>query len=84
MSQLDPKKLSENTRAYLLKANVEILQAEELMNRVRYDRIQIGKLDGNDKWYDPFQLFPQRNSNNESICNSYLDDSLPRVMGSDQ
>lgn len=74
MSQLDPKKLSEDTRAYLLKANVEILHAEELMKRVRYDRIQVGRQGtGVDKWYDPFQLVPHR-ANRESI-NSYLDES---------
>ena len=79
MSQLDQKKLSEDARAYLLKANVEILRAEELMNRVRYDRIDLGREGtGVDKWYDPFQLVP-RQTHRESI-NSYLDESQARIL----
>jgi len=72
MSQLDAQKLKEDARAYLLKANVDILHQEELMNRVRYDRIVVGKTDGNDRWYDPFQLNPSR-ARRGSVCNSYLD-----------
>ena len=55
MSQLDQKKLSEDARSYLVNANVEILRSEDILMNVRYDRININKEGGSDR-YDPFQL----------------------------
>ena len=56
MSQLDAVKLQEGetTKSYLQKANVEILRSEEMVQRVRYDRIKVGREGGSDRWYDPF------------------------------
>jgi CobQ-like glutamine amidotransferase family enzyme len=66
---LDAKKLSEDARSYLIKANVEILRAEELLMKVRYDRIRIG---GSDH-YNPFLIVDRREDRSPSIANSYID-----------
>jgi hypothetical protein len=35
-----------------------MLRAEDIVMKVRYDRIQVGGKE--DRWYDPFQLIPTR------------------------
>jgi hypothetical protein len=79
--------LQANTREYLLKASIEMLRAEDIVMKVRYDRIKVGGK--SDRWYDPFQLIPVRKRvvskrleenkegsewDAESVANSYLED----------
>lgn len=78
MSQLDQKELSKDTRAYLIKANVEILRAEELLMKVRYDRIRIGR-EGSDR-YNPFLLVDRRDDLRASVRNSYIDGETQRLL----
>lgn len=51
---LEQRKLKDDMRTYLSKANVEINNTEFFVN-IRYDRIQIGKEGGGDR-YDPFNM----------------------------
>ena len=64
-------------RTYLSKANVEINNGEFLLN-VRYDLIKIGKEQGADR-YDPFNVLQPKNRRADSVCNSYIDDNMPRM-----
>ena len=82
MNQLDKKKLEEDSKSYLIQANVEILRSEELLQLVRYDRIKIGR-EVSDR-YDPFQMVPKRDDISPSLCNSYIDDMTPRHLTTDQ
>ena len=59
-----------------MKANVEILRSEELLMKVRYDRIIIGR-EGSDH-YNPFLIIDRRENRNSSIANSYLDGTPPK------
>jgi hypothetical protein len=77
ISQLDSKKLSEDMRSYLGKANVEINNGEFMLN-VRYDRIKIGKDGGSDR-YDPFNLLQPKERREGSVCNSYIDGTQHRM-----
>jgi hypothetical protein len=54
ISLLDQRKLTDDMRTYLSKANVEINKTEFFVN-IRYDRIRIGKEGGGDR-YDPFNM----------------------------
>ena len=64
-------------RTYLSKANVEINNGE-FLSYTRYDRIQIGKDGGGDR-YDPFNMLQPKDRRAVSVCNSYIDDTLPRM-----
>ena len=74
---MDQRKLTDDMRTYLSKANVEINNTEFYVN-IRYDRIQIGKDGGGDR-YDPFNMLQPKDRRAVSVCNSYIDDTMPRM-----